>query len=197
MLIGSVANGLNSSGGFCAGSRIVVDHQRINGTSFVFSAAVPALLAVSASEGINILRNTPSILSTLQENVRAIRAILDRVEAITIPSHAASPIIHIHLRSAMPSASASTKAPNAATPAPREAPSFDIAGEERLLQDIVDEVLAQGVWITRARRLRGQELVETRPSIRLAVTAALSRKECERAAGVIKAAVTKVLMKRK
>ena len=109
MLIGSVANGLNSSGGFCAGSRIVVDHQRINGTSFVFSAAVPALLAVSASEGINILRNTPSILSTLQENVRAIRAILDRVEAITISLHAASPIIHIHLRSAMLSASVSAK----------------------------------------------------------------------------------------
>jgi len=53
------------------------------------------------------------------------------------------------------------------------------------------------VWITRARRLRGQELVEVRPSIRLAVTAALSRKECERAAGVIKAAVAKVLTKRK
>ncbi|KAH9028232.1 pyridoxal phosphate-dependent transferase [Lactarius pseudohatsudake] len=64
MTVGSVAiaNGLNSSGGFCAGLRIVVDHQRINGTPFVFSAAVRALLAVSASEGINILRNTPSIL---------------------------------------------------------------------------------------------------------------------------------------
>jgi serine palmitoyltransferase len=197
MIVGSVANGLNSSGGFCAGSHIVVDHQRINGTSFVFSAAVPALLAVSASEGINILRNTPSILSTLQENVRAIRAVLDRVEVITIPSHAASPIIHIHLRSATPPSAATQKAPNPMTPAPREPPSFDIAGEERVLQDIVDEVLSQGVWITRARRLRGQELVEARPSIRLAVTAALSRKECERAAGVIKATVTKVLAKRK
>ncbi|KAH8988171.1 serine palmitoyltransferase [Lactarius hatsudake] len=200
MIVGSVANGLNSSGGFCAGSRIIVDHQRSNGTSFVFSAAVPALLAASASEGINILRNTPSILSTLQENVRAIRAVLDRVEAITIPSHAASPIIHIHLRSAATlsaSTSASVKPPDPAIPAPRDAPSFDIASEERLLQDIVDEALAQGVWITRARRLRGQELVEARPSIRLAVTAALSRKECERAAGVIKAAVVKVLTKRK
>src|SRR5216683_4989103 len=98
MLLGSIANGLNSGGGFCAGSRIVVDHQRINGTSFVFSAALPALLAVSASEGINILRNTPSILSTLQENIRAIRAILERVDCITIPSHPASPIIHLHVR---------------------------------------------------------------------------------------------------
>ncbi|KAH8988180.1 serine palmitoyltransferase [Lactarius hatsudake] len=200
MIIGSVAHTLNLSGGFCAGSRIVVDHQHINSTSFVFSAAVPALLAVSASEGINTLRNTPSILSTLQENVRAIRAVLDQVEAITIPSHPASPIIHIHLRST-PTLSASTsvsaKPPNPATPAPRDAPSFDIAGEERLLQDIVDEALAQGVWTTRARRLRGQELVEARPSIRLAVTAALSRKECERAASVIEASVMKALTKRK
>lgn len=185
MLLGSLANGLNSSGGFCAGSRHVVEHQRINGTSFVFSAALPALLAVSASEGINILRNTPSILSTLQENVRAIRTILERVDCITVPSHAASPIIHIYART-QPNKSAN------ATPL-----SFDIAVEERLLQDIVDEALAQGVWITRARRLRGQEVVEARPSIRLAVTAALSRKECERAAGVVKAAAVKVLTKRK
>lgn len=77
MPVGWVANGLNSSGGFCAVSHIVVDHQRINCTSFIFSAAVPAVLAVSASEGISILRNTPSILSTLQENVGAIWAVLD------------------------------------------------------------------------------------------------------------------------
>ena len=197
MLLTSVANGQNRSSGFCAGSHIVVDHQRINGTSFVFSAAVPALLAVSASEGINILRNTQSILSALQENVRAIRAVLDRVDAITIPSHAASLIIHIHLRSPAQSSAVTLKAPNPSTPAPREPPSFDIAGEEHVLQDVADEVLVQGVWITRARRLRGQELVEIRQSIRLAVTAALSRKECERAGAVIKAAVMKVLVKRK
>ncbi|KAH8979343.1 hypothetical protein EDB92DRAFT_1806561 [Lactarius akahatsu] len=181
--------------------------------SFIFSAAVPALLAVSASEGVNILRNTPSILSTLQENVRTIRAVLDPVEAITIPSHPASPIIHTHLHSApmrSASTSGSAKPPNTATPAPRNALSFDTAGEERLLQDIVDEALAQGMWTMRAWRLRGQELVEARPTsakvdpvkavrdrIRLAVTAALSRKECERTAGVIKAAVVKVVTKRK
>ena len=137
MPVGSVANGLNSSGGFCAGSRIFVDHQRINGTSFVFSAAIRALLAVSASEGINILRIMPSILSTLQENMRAIYAVLDRIDSVTIPSHAVSPIIHIYLRTATLSLSvAAPKAPNPATAASRDAPSFDIPGEERVLQDI-------------------------------------------------------------
>ena len=54
--------------------------------------------------------------------MRAIRAVLDRIDTLSIPSHTASPINHIHLRTVTP--------------------SFDIAGEEGLLQDIVDEVLA-------------------------------------------------------
>ncbi|KAH9054124.1 hypothetical protein EDB87DRAFT_1825331 [Lactarius vividus] len=87
---------------------------------------------------LNTLWNTPSILSTLQENMRAIRAVLDRVEAVMIPR-----------------------------------PSTMLA-----------------------HMLRGQELVEARLSIRLAVMAALLGKECERAARVIKAAVAKVLAKR-
>ena len=41
MLVGSVANGLNSSGGL----HIVVDHQRINGTSFVLSGFRPSRLS--------------------------------------------------------------------------------------------------------------------------------------------------------
>ena len=137
----------------------------------------------------------PSIFSTVQENVRSIRAVLE-CEAITISSHAASPITHIQLRSAIPSASTSTKPVNPATPVPRDGLSFDIAGE-CLSQDIVDDVLTQGAWITCVRHLRGQELVEAQPSIRLAITAALSRKECERTAGVIKAAVANVLVKQK
>ncbi|KAH8989355.1 hypothetical protein EDB86DRAFT_3081090 [Lactarius hatsudake] len=51
--------------------------------------------------------------------------------------------------------------------------------EEHLRQDIVDKALAQGVRITRTQWLRGQEFVEGLPSIWLAVTAALSCKECD------------------
>ena len=63
--------------------------------------------AVSASESINILRNIPSILRTLQENVRAICDQLDRFQALTIYSHPSSSFFHIHFRSATPSAYAS------------------------------------------------------------------------------------------
>ena len=62
---------------------------------------------------------------------------------------------------------------------------------------MVEEALSQGVMITRAKRLYGQELYSPRPSIRIAVTSALSKKECEKAAGVVKNALVKVLGKRK
>ena len=37
-----------------------------------------------------------------------------------------------------------------------DTPSLDIAGEECLLQDIVNEVLVWGVWIMYVRQLHGQ-----------------------------------------
>ena len=170
---------------------------------------MPAILAVAASEGINILRNTPSILTTLQENVRAVRAILDRVDCINIPSHPASAVIHLQVKwptlqvppvassSASVSSSGSGKHSNPHSVKPRESVHFDIELEERVLQEVVEEALAQGVLVTRAKRLRGQELIEVRPSVRLAVTAALSRKDCEKAASVVKAAFAKVVGRRR
>ena len=89
---------------------------------------------------------------------------LDHVDAISISSHA------VHLRSPVQLSTVALKAPNPSMPTPCEAPSFDIAGEERMLQDIVDEVLAQGVRIICAYHLCRQELVEARLSIRLTAT---------------------------
>lgn len=74
---------------------------------------------------------------------------------------------------------------------------FDTDVEEKLLQEVVDDVLAQGILITRAKRLRGQEMSEARPSIRLAISAAFTKKECEKAATAIKTSLVKVLGKRR
>ena len=148
MLVGSVVNGLNSSGGFCSGSHIVVDHLRIDGTSFTFSAAVVALLAVSASEGINIPRNTvsdavhpvkhltgpsgPYWTASRRRRSRFPRFL--RTPPRRYPHH-----FHIHLRSPVQSSSAVTlMAPNLLTPAWPEPPSFNIAGEGAALHDIMD-----------------------------------------------------------
>lgn len=145
---------------------------------------MPALLATSASEAISYLRNTPSVLTTLHDNVDTIRSVLEKTEGITTLGHRASPIIHFCLRS-------STQYLTAAPSAP------DHEEEERVLQDIVDDVLANGVFITRGKHLRGQEMIDSRPTIRIAATAALSKKDVEKAMGVVKASIARVLARRR
>ncbi|KAL5514702.1 hypothetical protein ACEPAG_2018 [Sanghuangporus baumii] len=215
MIIGSVSKSLCASGGFCAAARIITEHQRINGTSFVFSAAMPPLLAVAASEGISILRDTPSVMEGLRENIRIIRTVLERLECITIASHPASPIIHIYVKSPTanslappspdtPPPAASKSAPhthggksNPSSVIPSSPVKFNLHEEERLLQQVVEECLAQGVMLTRAKHLHGLEYYDPRPSIRLAVTVALSKKDCEKAVSVVKNVLVKVLGKRR
>ena len=199
-----MANGLCSAGGFCAGSKIVVDHQRINGTSFVFSAAIPALLAVSASEAMGILTDQPSVFEVLRENVQTIRSTLYGIEGIEILSHPASAVVHIALKSgpshllSVPMQSSSSGRSNPASVASaKDTVTFDWKAEEEILQEVVDETLNAGVLITRAKKLRGQELVEVRPTIRLAATSALTKKETEKAAGAVKSAFVKVLSRRR
>lgn len=199
MLLGSCAIGLNSCGGFCAGSQIVVEHQRINGSSFVFSASMPGLLAVSASEGINIIRSTPSIFENLQANVNAARLILDKIDCIVIPSHPASPVIHIYVHQThpMPHAHGSIRY-NIAYASPQDPIQMaEYDAEERLLQEVVEECLAQSVLVTRGKRLKTQEIVEPRPSIRLALSSALTKKETEKAVTVLRNTLVKILGKRR
>ena len=206
MLVGSMANGLCAAGGFCAGSKVVVDHQRINGTSFVFSAAMPALLAVSASEAIGTLTNLPSVFEALRENVQTIRSTLYAVEGIEILSHPASAIVHIALKpcsapsnllSVPMQLSSSGRSNPTSIVSAKDTVTFDWQTEEKILQEVVDEALNAGVLITRAKKLRGQELVEVRPTIRLAATSALTKKETEKAAGAVKSAFVKVLSRRR
>jgi serine palmitoyltransferase len=110
--------------------------------------------------------------------------VLEKTEGITLLGHRASPIIHFCLRTQQQSLSVTQ-------------PTYDYEAEERTLQDIVEDSIANGVLLTRAKHLRGQEMIESRPTIRIAATAALTRKEVEKAAGVVKASVTRILSKRK
>ena len=200
-----MANGLCATGGFCAGSKVVVDHQRINSTSFVFSAAMPALLAVSASVAIGILTDQPSVFESLRENVQAVRSTLCGVEGIEILSHPISAIVHIALKSgpapsnllSVPMHTRGSSRSNPASVVSANAATFDWKTEEKILQEVVDEALDAGVLITRAKKLRGQELVEVRPTIRLAISSALTKKETEMAAAAVRTAFVKVLSSRR
>ena len=65
----SLENSAASSGGFCVGTKFVIDHQRLSGLGYCFSASLPPMMAAAAikvspraAQGLSIGR--PSNMST-------------------------------------------------------------------------------------------------------------------------------------
>lgn len=124
MIVGSLAGPLCAGGGFCAGSGEIVEHQRISASAYTFSAALPAMLATTASESLGLLQTTPDLLTQVRENIKAMWAQLDpRSDWVYCSSSVENPIMLLVLK---PEVVASKK--------------LGIQEQEALLQEVVDEV---------------------------------------------------------
>ncbi len=127
MIVGSLAGPLCGGGGFCAGEKDVVEHQRITAASYTYSAALPALLATTASESINALQSEPEILQQCRENIKAMRAQLDpRSDWVMCTSALENPVMFLTLK-----------------PDVVRNKRLSTEDQERLLQECVDEVCSQ------------------------------------------------------
>merc|ERR1711977_623076 len=186
MLVGSLAGPLCAGGGFCAGSTDVVEHQRISAASYTFSAALPAMLATTASETLNMLQTTPEILVQCRENIKAMRAQLDpRSDWVHCTSAPENPVMLLVLK-----------------PDVVNSRRLTIEEQERVLQECVDESLANGVLITRLKSMPvgpssgKDEDWKLQPALKVCITTGLTKKEIEKAGVTIRHAITKVLTKK-
>jgi len=124
MLIGSLAGPLCAGGGFCAGTTDVVEHQRITAASYTYSAALPAMLATTACETLNLLQSNPDILVQCRENIKAMRAQLDpRSDWVHCTSAVDNPVMLLVLK-----------------PDVVNSRRLSTEEQERVLQECVDEV---------------------------------------------------------
>lgn len=178
MIIGSLSHALCAGGGFCAGSIAVVEHQRISSNAYVFSAALPAMLAITAAESIKFLEaNSLELIAQLRENVRLLRAQLERSEHIVISSTMENPRVLFCLKKMFG------------------------AQEEKVLMDIVDEALLNGVLIIRIKHVKPNDessrvrvLAATpRNMISCNISTGHTKKDVETAGAVVRKAVGKVL----
>ncbi|KAK4111660.1 PLP-dependent transferase [Canariomyces notabilis] len=187
MIVGSMAGPLCAGGGFCAGSKDVVEHQRITSAAFTFSAALPAMLAMTASESLNVLQSNPEILQQCRENIRLMRAQLDpRSDWVMCTSAPENPIMILVLK-----------------PEVIKARRLSVEDQDRLMQECVDEALANGVLIS---RLKGNSITihtslkdgtwAVQPALKVCVTTGLSKKDIEKAGVTIRHAITKVMTRK-
>lgn len=162
----SLETSLGSVGGFCAGSSFVIDHQRLSGQGYCFSASLPPLLSVAAETGINLMEEDPSMFERLQENSQKFREELKGVFGLLVRGDVMSPIIHLCLNN-----------------------SYDYLQreeEEELLQSFVDKCIAKGVGLTVSRYLNSLEMFLPKASVRVAINVNLTKEDIEASAQVIK-----------
>ncbi|XP_060533339.1 serine palmitoyltransferase 1-like [Cylas formicarius] len=65
MIICTLEAAIGSIGGFCTGSHMAIEHQRLSGSGYIFSASLPTYLAYACIRSIEMLGDKPKQLVTL------------------------------------------------------------------------------------------------------------------------------------
>lgn len=97
---------LSSVGGFCVGSHQVVDHQRLSGAGYCFSASSPPYTSTASIHALALMEAEPKLGATLRAKATKVRAALANVHKNLVvlggSTAASSPVIHLALKSSGP-----------------------------------------------------------------------------------------------
>ncbi|XP_057404688.1 serine palmitoyltransferase 1 isoform X2 [Balaenoptera acutorostrata] len=172
LISANMENSLASIGGFCCGRSFVIDHQRLSGQGYCFSASLPPLLAAAAIEALNIMEENPGIFAVLKEKCKRIHKALQGISGLKVVGESISPAFHLQL----------------------EESTGCRERDVKLLQEIVTQCMDRGIALTLARYLEKEEKYLPPPSIRVVVTVEQTEEELEKAATTISKVAQTVLL---
>ena len=171
----SLENSMGSIGGITVGNEEVVDHQRLSGAGYCFSASLPPFLATAAQASLKKMDSEPQLLGVLRENITYAYEQLTTQLANVIPSkivitseEAISPIVYLQF-----------------------APSKDKAMSREEQIDLFDKVacdcLENGLFIVSTGSHVNEHLHKVPPpAIRITIQAKHRKAEIETAVKVLK-----------
>ncbi|XP_023223298.1 serine palmitoyltransferase 1-like [Centruroides sculpturatus] len=170
LIVASLENAMASYGGFCCGSSYIVDHQRLSGLGYCFSASLPPLQAAVALAALKAMKSNPEVLVTLRENASLVHKELQRIPQLSLGADEISPVKHLYIVG-------------------------DYSREEKIkkLERIVDYGYQNGIAFTVARYLDKEEHTLLAPSIRLVVNSLFEEADVKRVADVLRKACEKIL----
>lgn len=192
---GSLGNATATIGGFCAGDREIVDHQRLSGLGYCFSASLPPYLATAGTAALQIMEKEGEDRSArVRANARMFRskAASTRITGLKIAGCAAegeraedyledaeSPLIHFHL--------------DPPPPSPDLYPHGDLA----LHRVVQDAMTREGVAfaVSKYSVLEGQAS-RPPPSLRVTISAVQQAKDIDRAIAALQASAKRVLSRK-
>ncbi|XP_062340420.1 serine palmitoyltransferase 1 isoform X1 [Osmerus eperlanus] len=181
LISANMENAVASIGGFCCGRSFVIDHQRLSGQGYCFSASLPPMLAAAAIEALNIMEEDPGIFSVLREKCKHVHSALqgrgflgiatNRTPGLKVVGKSFAPALHLQL----------------------ERSSGSRETDVKTLRNIVDYCLDRQVALTLARYLEKEERFLPQPTIRVVVTIEQTEDEIEKAASCIREAALALL----
>ncbi|TSS11578.1 Serine palmitoyltransferase 1 [Bagarius yarrelli] len=166
LISANMENAVASIGGFCCGRSFVIDHQRLSGQGYCFSASLPPMLATAAIEALNIMEEDPEIFTILREKCKYVHKALQGIPGLKLVGEPFAPALHLQLVNSTGS---------------RES-------DVRTLRSIVDYCMDRQIALTLARYLDKEERFLPSPSIRVVVTVEQTEEEIEKAASCIREA---------
>ncbi|OXA44032.1 serine palmitoyltransferase 1 [Folsomia candida] len=98
LISGSLEHAMSAFGGFIVGPSFVVDHQRISGLGYCFSASLPPLLAGVGIKSLSLMEKNPLMVRDLQEKCKFFHKALDALDHFYVSGHELSPVKHILLK---------------------------------------------------------------------------------------------------
>lgn len=210
LLVGSLGNTFGAVGGFCVGSRDAVDHQRLSGAGYCFSASAPPYLCATAEKSLRLMLDEPARLQHLQEKATYLHDLLAQqlapyMRVVSIPS---SPFKVLTLAvgpgAGQPYSLADAALAERATcnkslttpvtlPLPFALPLGQArVQEETLLRNIVLRAKEHGVLVARTHAVPSEALAP-RPALRLNVSVAHSEKDFATLVAALAQAAAEVL----
>mmetsp|Transcript_25270 Transcript_25270/g.52496 ORF Transcript_25270/g.52496 Transcript_25270/m.52496 type:complete len:551 (-) Transcript_25270:32-1684(-) len=168
----SLENALGSVGGITVGDEEVVDHQRLSGAGYCFSASAPPFVSSASVAALGVLEaESGRLAAALEENTKALRRALDGLPQLAVVSDPRSPVLYARLSDAA-------------------AEGRDYDGQNSVLQAVAARCADLGVsLVATGDHVTGHLLMDRpRPMIRCVVNVMVGRKMVEEAGRVIKRA---------
>jgi len=91
LIVGSLEYGVGSIGGFCVGSSFIIEHQRLSGLGYCFSASLPPFLSSIAKYTIESFESRPEAFEKLKEIAIQYHNELIKIDKISVLSDDLSP----------------------------------------------------------------------------------------------------------
>lgn len=95
--MGSLEYAIPSVGGFCVGTSYVVDHQRLSGLGYCFSASLPPMLAAAAISALESMEQQTDMFFELNNVCRNLHQALSSMHHLKLGGHKDAPVKHLRL----------------------------------------------------------------------------------------------------